>query len=574
MKKLFTYTKKYRLLMAAAALSSIGASVASVMLIDFLRQMIDAAILKNRDLRIVPILLEIGAMIALGMACNYMVTSMTGAVGRRLLKDLRTDSLNSIMKASPEFMSKQNFGDLMERLSSDMEELAGFMQDYFKDCLSVPVLVLVYSVYLILIHPPLALVCLLPLLILVPLNICRMKPIKLRQFQYAKELGYTNNHIQEALDGAEIIKSYNLQNQMEERYYQALKKTFEISNDTDLRQYHIEPVSRAIQEIPSALSVCLGGYLVFTGSISIGILIAYISALQKLIAPLVRAYQLVVRSQTAMVTIGRVFYMIEIPPEETEIKTALRDTKPVLEFQNVSFGYDDKQECVLRNISFSLKRGTKTALVGRSGSGKSTILKLISRQLECRQGTILFGGISYRDTTPTQIRSRMALISQEAALFPMTVKENVRIGNPNASEKEIEEALRMARCDEFIRRLANGTDTVLSQKGSNLSGGERQRLALARALVKQAPVLLSDEPTSALDGENEEFICRTIDEAAGEKTIVTVAHRLSTIKNYDMILVMDKGMIAERGTHEELMEKKGIYYRMTVEYERTGGRRQ
>lgn len=571
MKKLFAYTKKYCMPMTAAAISSIGASVAAVMIIDFLRQMIDAAVLKNTDLQIMTIPFRMTGIIILGMVCNYMVVTMTGTVGRGLLKDLRNDSLKSIMRASPEFMSKQNFGDLMERLSSDMEELAGFMQDYFKDCLSVPVLVIVYSVYLIFIHPLLACMCLLLLLILVPFNIHRMRPIKLRQFQYVKELGYTNNHIQEALDGAEIIKSYNLQSLMEERYYQALKKTFDISNDTDLRQYHIEPVSRAIQEIPPALALCLGGWLVFTGNITIGVLIACISAVQKLIAPLGRAYQLVVRSQTAMVTIGRVFYMMEVPPEETKAVTALKDMDTVVEFQNVAFGYDNTQADVIHNISFSLKRGTKTALVGKSGSGKSTILKLISRQLECRQGTILYGETDYRNCAPAQVRSRMALISQDSVLFPMSVKENIRIGNPDASEEEIEEALRMAKCDEFIRELPKGADTVLSPKGSNLSGGERQRLALARALVKEAPVLLLDEPTCALDRENEEFICRTIDEAAKDKTIVTVAHRLSTVKNYDMIFVVDKGTIAERGTHEELMKKRGIYYRMITEYERAGG---
>ncbi len=569
MKKLFAYTKKYRVPMVTAVLSSIGASAASVMVIDFLRQMIDTAILKDTNLQIMTIFLKMAGVIVLGMVSHYLVTAMTGVVGRRLLKDLRNDALDGMMNASPEFMSKQNFGDLMERLSSDMEELAGFMQDYFKDCLSVPILVIVYSVYLLSIHPVLALVCLFPLLILVPFNIHRMKPVKLRQFRYVKELGYTNNHIQEAFEGVEIIKSYNLQSLMENRYYQALKKTFDISNDTDLRQYHIEPVSRAIQEIPPALALCLGGWLVFRGSISIGILITFISAVQKLIAPLGRSYQLVVRSQTAMVTISRVFYMIEMPPEETNTTADIKDVEPVVEFRNVSFGYDDKQ--VLHDISFLLERGTKTALVGRSGSGKSTILKLISRQLECRQGMILYGGTPYCDSAPGQIRNRMALISQEPALFPMSVKENVRIGNPDASEKEVKEALKLAKCDEFIDALLMGADTVLPRNGNNLSGGQRQRLALARALVKQAPVLLLDEPTSALDSENEAFICRTIDGAAKDKTIVTVAHRLSTVKEYDMILVVDGGTIAERGTHEELMEKRGIYYRMAVEYEQAGG---
>lgn len=573
MKKLFAYTKKYYIPMMAATASSIGASAATVLIIDFLRRTIDAVILEDGRLQIMMILFQMAVIIFLGMFCNYMVTAMTGAVGRELLKDLRNDSLKSIMRASPDFVSNQNFGDLMERLSSDMEELAGFMQGYFKDCLSVPVLVIVYSVYLISVNPSLALVCLFPLAILVPFNIKRMKPVKLRQFQLVKELGYTNNYIQEGVDGAEVIKSYNLQSRMEDRYYHALKKTFDISNDTDLRQYHIEPVSRAIHEIPMALALCLGGYLVFTGNITIGILIAYISTINKLIEPLSLAYQLVVRSQTAMVTIERVFYIIDIPPEETKTNTNTNtgNTHIVVEFKNVSFRYDVDDANVIDNISFSLKKGTKTALVGRSGGGKSTVLKLITRQLECSQGNILYCGMDYQDSSPGEVRSQMALISQDTVIFPMSVKDNIRIGNPHASEEEIKEAARLAKCAGFIRELPKGMDTVLQEKGNNLSGGQRQRLALARAIVKNAPVLLLDEPTSALDKDAEEFICQTISEISEDKTVINVAHRLSTVKDYDMIFVVDGGKIAERGNHEELMKKRGIYFEMYEEYEMAGG---
>lgn len=578
MKRLIAYAGRYWFSMLAAAAASVGASVSTVLVIDFLKQIIDGISMKNTEMKLPVILVQIGVAILLGMVSNYLVVERTGYVGSGLLKDFRNDALKSITKASPDFMNTHNFGDVMERLSSDVEELAGFMQGYFKDCLYVPVIVTVYSVYLLKIHPVLAFACLIPLAVMVPVHIKLIKPIKLRQFQYVKELGYTNNNIQEAFDGAEVIKSYNLQKCMEEKYYKALKKTFDISDSTDLRQYNLEPVSRAIQEVPLAAALCLGGFLVFSGKITIGILIAYISTIKQLNEPLAYAYQLVVRSQTAMVSVRRVFDIIDTPPEiseeeklYTEKSSEGSNTETILEFKNVSFSYEPERDLALKNISFSVVKGTKTAFVGRSGSGKSTILKLISRQLEKQQGNITYCGMDYTGVPPEQIRSCMALISQETVLFPMTVYDNIRIGNPHAKREETEEAARLAGCNEFIAGLPSGMDSVLDEKGGNLSGGQRQRIALARAIVKNAPVLLLDEPTSALDRTTEEFICRTINEISGEKTVITVAHRLSTVKDYDTIFVVDKGEMIEQGKHEELMEKKGLYYRMYREYEKTGG---
>lgn len=570
MKRLIGYAGKYWFSMFVAAAAGVGASVSTVLVIDFFKQIIDGISMKSTEMKLPVMLVQIAAAILLGMVSNYLVVERTGCVGSGLLKDFRKDALESITKASPDFMNTRNFGDVMERLSSDVEELSGFMQGYFKDCLYVPVIVTVYSVYLISIHPLLAFACLIPLAVMVPVHIKLIKPVKLRQFQYVKELGYTNNNIQEAFDGAEVIKSCNLQKYMEEKYYKALKKTFDISKSTDLRQYNLEPVSRAIQEVPLAAALCLGGFMVFAGKITIGILIAYISTIRQLNEPLAYAYQLVVRSQTAMVSVRRVFDIIDTPPEVSEGEI-LQNEKPaeneniILEFKNISFSYDSWRNPALKDISFSIVKGTKTAFVGRSGSGKSTIIKLISRQLENQQGNIAYCGMDYSCVPPEEIRSRMAVISQETVLFPMSVSDNIRIGKPDGDKWEIKEAAKLAKCNEFISKMSDGMESVLDEKGGNLSGGQKQRLALARAIIKNAPVLLMDEPTSALDRNTEEFICRTIHEISRGKTVITVAHRLSTVKDYDRIFVLDKGEIIEQGRHEELMEKKGLYYRMNRE---------
>ena len=573
MGKLLKYSKKYWIQITLAAVSSVTASVSTVMIIDILKLIIDQIAGGTLKQTIHFIVIKMLIVICAGIVSNYMVVAMTGFIGAGLLQNLRNDAVNALMKASPEYINKCNYGDMMERITEDIEGLAGFMSGYFKDCLYVPVITIVYSVYLFLMNPPLAAICLMPLAIIVPINIKLLKPIKLRQHQYARELGQTNNNIEEAFAGAEVVKSYNLQKCMMNRYEKALYKTFVTSDKTDLAQYNLEPLSRAIQEIPLALAICVGGVFVFRNVITIGVLIAYMSIIKKLIDPLSYTYQLVVRFQTALVSVSRVFEIIEIQPEKTdyeeklqkanvkadEIILAARDQAKeehekaekcvekggnlLISFENVSFAYED--ENVLHNVSFRVKPDERIAFVGESGSGKSTILKLISRQFAT---------------------DKIALVSQETTLFPLSVADNVRVGNPQASHDDIVRALGMAGCETFIKQLPEGIETVLTENGGNLSGGQRQRISIARAIVKDAELLLFDEPTSALDYQTEINICKTIDEISKDRTVITVAHRLNTIRDYDRIYVLDRGEIVEQGKHSELMSMHGRYAHMYDEF--------
>ena len=236
MKRLLVYSKDYWGQITIAAISSVTASIATVFIIDILRQIIECISIGNLMQEVQNIILKMLIVIGVGIALNYMVVSMTGFVGAGLLKKLRNDAVDSLMKASPEYINQCNYGDLMERVTEDIEGLAGFMSGYFKDCMYVPILTVVYSVYLFIMNAPLAVICLFPLAVMVPLNVKLLKPIKLRQFQYAKELGLTNNNVEEAFAGAEVIKSYNLQKKMMDRYEVALYKTFKTSNENDLAQ--------------------------------------------------------------------------------------------------------------------------------------------------------------------------------------------------------------------------------------------------------------------------------------------------------------------------------------------------
>lgn len=569
--RLINYAKPYLGHIIIMVLAGIGCSIANVWIIDILKQVVEESVKGTISIILPELIVKTILIITIGMVANYFVRCMTGFFGAGLLRDLRRDLVHYIMKMAPDFIEKNNFGDIVERASSDIEGIALYMQSYFKDCLYVPIMVLVFAIYLFLLNPLLAAICFGLLFVLVPLSIKLLKPVKMAQSAYVKKLGLTNNNIQEAFDGAEVIKSYNLQKKMQDKYYKALKETFDISNRNDLRQYNIEPLSCLIREAPNAIVLCVGGYLTFKGTITLGILLAFISGIEKINEPLVNAYQLVVRTQIAMISIKRVFEIMDMPIENTEnkLKEIDKTAKEVFVFKNVSFTYSkwmEHEKQVLNHLNLTVEKGKRIAFVGQSGCGKSTIIKLMCRQYEVHSGEILFYGNPFSDIAPEAVRRDLALISQDTVIFPMSVFDNIRIGNPQACKEKVIDAAKKAGCDDFIRALPNQYDTLLEERGSNLSGGQRQRISIARAILKDAPILLLDEPTSALDKETEGFVNETLKVISHNKTVITVAHRLSAIVDYDEIIVFDKGRIVESGTHKELIKSNGTYCRMYQNY--------
>lgn len=576
MKGIIRYAKRYWLWIFVILLSGLGCSAANVFIVDILKQIIDRSLSGAMSAFLPEALLKSAAAILIGMSANYFVVRTTGFLGAKVLRDMRHDIVNHIMRMAPDFMEKHNFGDIMERLSSDVDTIAGYIQNYFKDCLYVPIAVTVFAAYLVSQNLFLSVVCLGPLLIVVPLSIKLLKPVKLAQAEYVKRLGMTNNHIQEAFDGVEVIKAYNMQKKLRNKYYRALSETLKISDQNDLWQYNIEPLSALIREAPAAIALCAGGYLVLKGQISLGILVAFITGIKKINEPLVYAYQLVVRTQMAVISASRVFEILETPVEN-EKGTPLELKKisdHVFEFKDASFHYAasrDESDSVLKQFNLSIGEGKRVALVGQSGSGKSTVLKLMCRQYGLDGGEISFYGNPFSRIDPELVRNQIAFISQETMIFPMSIRDNIRIGRAEAGLDEIVDAAKKAECHAFIMELPQGYDTLLEERGNNLSGGQRQRIAIARAILKDSPVLLLDEPTSALDRETEEHVNKTLSAVSLDKTIITAAHRLNTVIDYDEILVLEKGRIVESGTHEELLRKKGKYYKMYQDYTRSGG---
>lgn len=575
MKRMIGYVKNYWAWIMVITLSSFGCSMANVYIVDLLKRVIDLSISKGADFSLWILIAQAVVAILVGMLSNYLVVRTAGAFKSVILRDLRRDTVNHIMRVAPSDMEKQNFGDIMERLSSDIAVVSGYMETYFKDCLYVPIVVTVFTVYLIAMNPLLAVLCLGPLFIMVPISIKLLKPVKMAQTEYVKKLGLTNNHIQEVFDGVDVIKSYNLQERMQKKYYDALKETLDISNKNDLWQYNIEPLSALIREAPTAIALCVGGYFALKGVFTIGILVAFISGINKINEPLVYAYQLVVRTQMAMISANRVLEILDIPIEcnKRNMQRFNKYSEKVFEFKNVSFSYieSENDKPVLEQFNLTVQEGQKIALVGKSGCGKSTIMRLMCRQNEVDSGEICFYGNSFSDIAPNSVREQLSLIAQETVIFPMSVLDNIRIGRPEATREEIVDAAQKAGCHNFIMELPQGYDTLLEEWGSNLSGGQRQRLAIARAILKDTPILLLDEPTSALDEKTEKYVNQTLLAISEGKTLITIAHRLNTIVDYDEIIVLEEGKIVESGTHTILIQKKGVYWRMYNEYILSGG---
>lgn len=606
MKRLLKYSRPYLIYIILAVVSSIGGALANVWVVDILKNIIDESIGGNFSV-VISQLVRGAMVIAFGMICSYLIIFTTQYFGASILRDLRELTLQHITKMSPDYMEKNNFGDMVARMTSDIGGIAYYLEVYFKDCLYTPIMIVVFTIYLIMTSPVLALAGLFPLIILVPLSVKLMKPIKESQMEYVAKLGETNNNLQEICDGIDVVKSYNLEEVLSDKYYKDLHKTLEISFKNDKRQYNVDPISRMISELPVIIAVCLGGYLVFEGGLTIGIIVAFVNIMKMLIDPLERGYQLIIRTQWLLASVERVFYILDTPiefksnpmisiknfnvdKEDTNIagntgsfdkmsgasyninsKKMISDD--VFLLRNVKFSYAGmiEKKYALNGIDLAIPRGKKTAFVGRSGCGKSTLLKLLYKHYEVSEGDINFNGVDVKECDPNELRNDIALISQDAYLFPLSIKDNIRIGKSDATQEEIIRAAKLANAHEFIEGLPNGYESMAGEKGTFLSGGQRQRISIARAILKEASIVLMDEPTSALDRESELQVNIGLDQLLVGKTVVVIAHRLPTIVNADQIVVIDEGRIIEIGRHEDLLKINGVYANLYTEYVSNGG---
>jgi subfamily B ATP-binding cassette protein MsbA len=372
----------------------------------------------------------------------------------------------------------------------------------------------------------------------------------------------TNSLLYETIMGARIVKAFNMEEYEISKFNRVNMDYYKLSMKSIKRTLLLNPSTEFLGCIAGVLVFFWGGREVITGKISFGVFGLFLGSLLSLIRPLKKLSQVNALNQQAMAASERIHEVLETEPsvKESASPKNLTGFKQNISFKNVWFSYSDTQ--ILKGINLEVGYGQMLAIVGPSGTGKSTLVDLIPRFYDPQKGNVLIDGVDVREFSFKSLRNQIGIVNQETILFNDTIRANIAYGKLDASDKEIEEAARRAHAHDFISKCPQGYNTVIGDRGVKISGGERQRIAIARALLKNAPILILDEATSQLDSTSERIVQEALDSLVSGRTVFVIAHRLSTVRNADKIVVLDKGVIVEQGTHSQLLENKGLYKRL------------
>jgi subfamily B ATP-binding cassette protein MsbA len=499
--------------------------------------------------------------------CDYTGTYLVNHAGFGMITDLRDDLYTALLRRSAAFFSQHTTGTLLSTIINDIERVQYAMSTVLSELLQQFFTFLSVAIVVVILGGNLAWV----LLLFLPVIIFSSRKIGSRVRHTTRhgqdKLADIQNILHETITGNRIVKAFNMENWEISRFRNAARRLFR----ANLRSVAATAISSPLMDIFGvvgiALLLLLGRDRIVRGEMTPGVFVAFITAVFSLYNP-VRKFALFYNNfQQALGASSEIFRFMDIEDDVREKPRAkvLPDFSGSVRFEDVSFAYtnegEEKHE-VLHNINLEVRRGEVLAVVGSSGAGKSTLVHLIPRFFDVTGGRILIDGHDVRDVTLASLRAQVGIVTQETILFNDTVRNNIAYGQPQVPQKEVDAAARAALAHDFIVALPAGYDTVIGERGVRLSGGERQRLAIARALLKNAPVLILDEATSALDSESEALVQSALHNLMSGRTVFVIAHRLSTVRRADRIVVIENGTIADIGRHEELMTKLGTYRRL------------
>ena len=483
--------------------------------------------------------------------------------GARIIQDLRLRMGDHLRNLNLGYFNKHNIGNVINIITNDLQDFEHVLTHSTSELIKLGIL----SVYLLLvtfaISPILGILQILIAAagaIFIVLGMKKSSKIALKKKHTMDDVV---SRMVEYISGMELFKSYNLAGEKFKRLKDSFNDLKKESINTEIALAPYVLIFQLIVDISFALLLLVSTQLFINGSINKIMFFSYIIiglSLSNILKAFSGQYVFFQYMKLATDKLINVYNEKEISYEFEVMPFKNYDIK----FENVSFSYE-KDKPVLKNISFEAKQGTSTALVGSSGSGKTTVTNLIARFWDCQSGIISIDGTDITKIYPEELLTNISMIFQDVYLVNDTVENNIKLGKPDATHEEVVKAAKDASCHEFITELENSYDTVVGEGGSTLSSGEKQRISIARALLKDTPVILLDEATASLDADNEHEIRKSLDKLIKNKTVITIAHKLNTIKNYDQIIVMSDGIIEEKGTHEELMKNKKRYYEMYTE---------
>ena len=498
----------------------------------------------------------------IAIALPYLQMRIMLTISQRALQHIRQDLFDKVQKLPLRFYDTNNHGDVMSRFTNDIDNIGEMLNSTLSNLIS-GFFTIVGTIFLMFYtNWILALVTLLltPLLTWAGLTVAKLsrKHYKAQQ----ESLGVLNGYIEEIITGQKVVKVFNHEEKAMEEF---------VVKNRDLRRKQIKaqffggimgPVMGNLSQVNYSLTAMIGGILCVLRGFDVGGLTVFVSYSRNFSRPINELSMQMTTVFSALAGAERAFAVMDTEPEPEDKEGAL---DPVIDgaitLENVTFGYEP-DKTILKNVSFYAKKGQKIALVGSTGAGKTTITNLVNRFYDIDEGRILIDGIDIKDIKMETLRRNIAFVLQDTHLFTGTVRENIRYGRPDATDAEVEQAAKMASAHSFIVRLEKGYDTMIEGDGANLSQGQRQLLNIARAAISKAPILVLDEATSSVDTRTEKQIEKGMDRLMAERTTIVIAHRLSTVRNANAIMVLEHGEIIERGDHDDLLAQKGRYYNL------------
>ncbi len=498
-----------------------------------------------------------------GLATNYLQHRLMITVTQNTIESIRNDLFHKLEKLPVRYFDGNSTGEVMSRFTNDVDNISMMLDNSLVSLISGSVTLIGTVVFMISTSWILTLVtfAFVPLFLFGGTTIAK----KSRKYYSSAQsaLGAVNGYIEESVTGQKVVKVFNHEDECCEEFEL-------LNNDMREKQFKAQffggimgPIMGNISQICYGVTVGVGGILMLTTSFTPGALTVFANYSRNFAMPINNISQLMTTVFSALAGAERVFAVMDMPPEEPDCEDAvdMPDMKGYVKMENVYFGYT-KEKTILKDITLYAKPGQKIAFVGSTGAGKTTITNLINRFYDIEKGSITIDGVDIKKIKRDVLRSNIAMVLQDTHLFTGTVMENIRYGRPDATDEEVIEAAKTASAHSFIMRLENGYQTELTGDGANLSQGQRQLLNIARAAISKAPILVLDEATSSVDTRTERHIERGMDRIMSTRTTFVIAHRLSTVRNSNAIMVLEAGEIIERGTHDDLLEMKGRYYEL------------